>query len=110
MKPSLMAATAALVSLFGNSAEATNCQGIPSASSVRAALIASVAEDNGGLGNDMWATIVDRFGTVCLVVASTANRNAVWLGSRVISAQKANTGNAFSLPEGADGTDIALSS
>jgi hypothetical protein len=34
----------------------------------------------------------------------------IWLGSRVISAQKANTGNAFSLPEGARGTDIALSS
>jgi len=45
----------------------------------------------------MWATIVDRDGNVCAVAFSGMNRGAEWPGSRVISAQKANTANAFSL-------------
>ena len=45
----------------------------------------------------MWATIVDRDGIVCVVAFSGNNRGAQWPGSRVISAQKANTANAFSL-------------
>jgi hypothetical protein len=65
---------------------------------------------NGGLGNNMWATIVDNSGIVCAVAFSGANFTSQWLGSRVISAQKANTGNAFSLGLGAGGTVIALSS
>jgi hypothetical protein len=54
----------------------------------------------------MWGTIVDRFGIVC-AVAHTGRKPTgdQWLGSRVISAQKANTGNAFSLSQG-----LALSS
>jgi uncharacterized protein GlcG (DUF336 family) len=55
----------------------------------------------GGYGLSMWATMVDETGKVCHVVTSgvsgaTAGNNE-WLGSRVISAQKANTANAFSL-------------
>jgi uncharacterized protein GlcG (DUF336 family) len=45
----------------------------------------------------MWATIVNRDGVVCAVAFSGADRNAQWPGSRIISAQKANTANAFSL-------------
>jgi uncharacterized protein GlcG (DUF336 family) len=45
----------------------------------------------------MWATIVNRDGVVCAVAFSGVNRGAQWPGSRVISAQKANTANAFSL-------------
>jgi uncharacterized protein GlcG (DUF336 family) len=45
----------------------------------------------------MWGTIVDRDGIVCAVAFSGANRSAQWPGSRVISAQKANTANSFSL-------------
>jgi uncharacterized protein GlcG (DUF336 family) len=45
----------------------------------------------------MWATIVDRDGVVCAVAFSGADRGAQWPGSRVISEQKANTANAFSL-------------
>jgi uncharacterized protein GlcG (DUF336 family) len=45
----------------------------------------------------MWATIVDRDGIVCAVAFSGVNRGAQWPGSRVISAQKANTANSFSL-------------
>jgi uncharacterized protein GlcG (DUF336 family) len=56
-------------------------------------------EDNGGLGFPMWVTIVDETGKVCHVVNTNGegdNSNDAWLGSRVISAQKANTANAFS--------------
>ena len=56
------------------------------------------ANTNGGFGLNMWATIVDRDGLVCLVAFTGAARGEQWPGSRVISAQKANTANAFSLP------------
>jgi hypothetical protein len=45
----------------------------------------------------MWATILDRKGIVVDVVFSGGTFGDQWPGSRVISAQKANTGNAFSL-------------
>lgn len=47
----------------------------------------------------MWATIVDRDGVVKTVAFSGSNRGEQWPGSRIISAQKSNTANAFSLPE-----------
>jgi len=46
----------------------------------------------------MWGTIVNRDGIVCAVAFTGTNRGDQWPGSRVISAQKANTANAFSLP------------
>ena len=52
---------------------------------------------NGGLGNNMWATVVNRDGIVCAVTFTGGDRDDQWPGSRVISAQKANTANAFSL-------------
>ena len=70
---------------------------LPSHSSLRGKLQSIVAETNGGLGFDMWATIVDRSGRVVDVVFSGDHRGDQWPGSRVISAQKANTANAFSL-------------
>ena len=70
---------------------------LPSHNDLRAALQDVVAEQNGGLGFDMWATILDRNGKVVDVVFSGDNRGDQWPGSRVISAQKANTANAFSL-------------
>src|SRR6185312_2834052 len=42
--------------------------------------------------------IVNRDGVVCAVAFTGKNRGDQWPGSRVISAQKANTANAFSLP------------
>jgi uncharacterized protein GlcG (DUF336 family) len=72
------------------------CPAISNAS-LTTALQAAVAAGNGGLGFPMWATIVDRDGVVC-VVAKSAAPGLQWPGSRVISAQKANTANAFSLP------------
>ncbi len=74
------------------------CQGLPSHSSLRAALKAARAESNGGFNLDMWATVVNRDGIVCAVAFTGDNRGDQWPGSRVISAQKANTANAFSLP------------
>jgi len=53
---------------------------------------------NGGFDLNMWATVVATDGTVCAVTKTGAGLNDQWLGSRVISAQKANTANAFSLP------------
>ena len=70
---------------------------LPSHSSLRAKLQEIVDDENGGLGFPMWATILDRNGLVVDVVFSGENRGDQWPGSRVISAQKANTANAFSL-------------
>lgn len=53
---------------------------------------------NAGFGLEMWATVVNRDGEVCAVAFSGDDRGDQWPGSRVISAQKANTANAFSLP------------
>jgi uncharacterized protein GlcG (DUF336 family) len=46
----------------------------------------------------MWGTIVNRDGVVCAVAFTGGDRGDQWPGSRVISGQKANTANAFSLP------------
>ena len=76
----------------------TGCKLLPSWGELRAALVAARNEANGGLNLDMWGTIVDRDGVVCAVAFTGTNRDDQWPGSRVISAQKANTANAFSLP------------
>jgi uncharacterized protein GlcG (DUF336 family) len=60
------------------------------------ALQQAVADEPSGLAFNMWATIVARDGTVCAVARSGALGDQ-WPGSRAISAQKANTANAFSL-------------
>jgi uncharacterized protein GlcG (DUF336 family) len=73
------------------------CAGLPDHGALQTALNAANAADSSGLKNQMWATIVDRDGVVCAVAFTGANRGAEWPGSRVISAQKANTANAFSL-------------
>jgi uncharacterized protein GlcG (DUF336 family) len=74
------------------------CRDLPSWEELRDALIAARATANGGLNLDMWGTIVDRDGIVCAVAFTGTDRHQQWPGSRVISAQKANTANAFSLP------------
>lgn len=54
----------------------------------------------GGYSLPMWVSMVDEAGTVCHVYTATPGAkagNSAWLGSRIISAQKANTANAFSL-------------
>src|SRR5271166_3014625 len=80
-------------SIFG----ANGCASLPNYSALKAALDSATFTETSGLNNQMWATIVDRDGIVCAVAFSGVNRGAQWPGSRVISAQKANTANAFSL-------------
>ena len=75
------------------------CKELPSHGALQKALAAAQAPANGGLGFHMWATAADRGGIVCQVVFTGADRGEQWPGSRVISAQKANTANAFSLPK-----------
>ena len=89
------------VFLLASSASAQdlpNCsaQGLPSHGDLTTAL-QSVLGANGGFNLPMWASIVSRRGEVCTVTRS-GGRGEQWPGSRVISAQKANTANAFSLP------------
>jgi uncharacterized protein GlcG (DUF336 family) len=76
---------------------ATVVELIPDHRQIRDRLRDIVEEQNGGLGFEMWATILDRDGRVVDVVFSGNSRGDQWPGSRVISAQKANTANAFSL-------------
>jgi uncharacterized protein GlcG (DUF336 family) len=73
------------------------CRGLPSHAALKAALVSATQTETSGLNNHMWATIVNRDGVVCAVAFSGNDRDSQWPGSRVISAQKANTANAFSL-------------
>lgn len=74
-------------------------QDFPTHEELKAALKSVVQEDNGGFHFQMWVTIVDRDGVVRLVAFSGNDRGDQLPASRVISAQKANTANAFSLPQ-----------
>lgn len=88
--------------LFGGSAvfavSGTSCKDLPSHAELKSALVQARSEANGGFNHDMWGTIVNRDGEVCEVAFTGGDRGDQWPGSRVISAQKANTANAFSLP------------
>ena len=73
-----------------------------------------VAGENGGFPPlQMWVTVVDETGKVCHVVNTGGSGNLIgnvsWLGSRVISAQKANTANAFSIDNGGGGLKYTIS-
>ena len=86
-----------LAAARARSAPETAQSSLPDHARVTAALREVVAESNGGFGLQMWATLVDRDGVVQVVAMSGEKRGDQWPGSRVISAQKANTANAFSL-------------
>ncbi len=86
------------------------CKDLPNWQTLKSVLSQIVTTgNNSGLGNDMWATLVDRDGNVCEVVFTGNDRGDQWPGSRVISAQKANTANAFSRPRGVIGFAKPLS-
>jgi len=76
----------------------TQCSDLPAWDTLQTALKTARATSNGGFNLDMWATVVNRDGVVCAVAYTGAGRGDQWPGSRVISAQKANTANGFSLP------------
>ena len=78
------------------------CDTLPTHADLTDALKSSVqpsgGPSNGGFDLHMWATMVNRAGEVCAVTHTGDGPGDQWPGSRVISAQKANTANAFSLP------------
>jgi len=104
------AALAIAVGLSLGTAHAETCTELAAAgltdASLKGALrsvVSPAGTPNGGLGGPMWLTLVDGSGIVCSVTnsldgsANNADATAdIWLGSRVISAQKANAANAFS--------------
>lgn len=75
-----------------------SCDDLPKHDALKAALTSARQAENGGFDLDMWGTVVNRDGIVCAVAFTGNDRGDQWPGSRVISAQKANTANAFSLP------------
>jgi uncharacterized protein GlcG (DUF336 family) len=98
-----------VVALAAGGAWADTCSQLPANLShenltrVIKAIVPASGSPNGGLGFPMWLTLVDGSGVVCAVTNSLdgtkGNADAtadIWLGSRVISAQKANAANAFS--------------
>ena len=74
-----------------------NCAALPDHATLKQALTEARSQDNGGLNLDMWGTVVDRAGRVCAVTYTGETAGSQWPGSRLISAQKANTANSFSL-------------
>src|ERR1019366_7992949 len=96
----VVAFTCAAGSASAQTASATGCAALPSYAKLKAALIQATKDETSGLNNHMWATIVDRDRVVCAVAFSGKDRFSQWPGSRVISAQKANTANAFGLDSG----------
>src|SRR5882672_3090385 len=92
-----LCAVAALVTLAAPLVRADD-KGLPSYGRLQTVLKNVVSGgNNGGFGLNMWATIVNRDGIVSTVAFSGNDRGDQWPGSRAISAQKANTANAFSL-------------
>jgi uncharacterized protein GlcG (DUF336 family) len=81
-----------------NTIPGDSCKDLPSYDELKTALTDARNEANGGFNLDMWGTVVNRDGVVCAVAFTGEDRGEQWPGSRVISAQKANTANAFSLP------------
>ena len=98
-----------------DSGSGSACDGLPTHAELRAAVAAATAAETSGLNNHMWATVVNRDGIVCAIAFSGTGRSSQWPGSRVISAQKANTATAFSLDSGSSSngsgqpTGLALS-
>jgi hypothetical protein len=85
-------------------ADQNGCAVLPSYNQFKAALIGARNQDNGGLNNDVWGSVVARDGRICLIANTGSALGSQWPGSRAIAAEKANTANGFSL------TNRALSS
>lgn len=103
IKSIISTAIAVTFLLIGTSAFAkdpkNNCKALPDYNELTAALDDALVVGGGGFGLNMWATVVDRDGIVCQITRSGVDAGDQWPGSRVISAQKANTANSFSLPD-----------
>lgn len=110
---SVLMVAGAGTTLADDDKDSNPCGGLPSHAALQAALALATNAEATGLNLNMWGTIVNRDGVVCAVAYTGTNRGAQWPGSRVISAQKANTANAFSLDasasSGGNGGPLALS-
>jgi len=98
------AAAVMLAATCSTQALADTCDQLPNYATLQThlrAVVPSSGTPSGGLGFPMWLTLVDGVGRVCAVTNSLPNSgdasSDIWLGSRVISAQKANTANSFSI-------------
>ncbi len=89
----LAVSTTFSVSVLAADRSGVTCANLPTFADLQAALSVAVP-GAAGIGLPMWATLVDSSGRVCAV--AKLNGTDPWPGSRVISAQKANTANAFS--------------
>ncbi|AMY09145.1 hypothetical protein LuPra_02358 [Luteitalea pratensis] len=102
-----------LLPLSAHAQSDADCKNLPSHAQLKAAIDVAVGQEGSGLNLHMWATVVNRDGIVCAIAFSGTDRGAQWPGSRVISAQKASTANAFSLDSsaasGGSGGALALS-
>lgn len=103
MNTKFLASTLMATAFAGPSVAAT-CEQLPTYQQLQQqlrAVVPAAGTPSGGLGFPMWLTLVDGSGKVCAVATSlppTGDVTAdIWLGSRVISAQKANTANSFSI-------------
>ena len=94
----LLFALFAVPALAGNEIPGDACDQLPSHAELLDAISTTVHDADGGFDLEAWATIVNRDGVVCAVAFTGIDRGSQWPGSRVISAQKANTANSFSLP------------
>ena len=83
---------------FRRSHRPEHARAFPVTTRCAGALVNARGQDNGGFDLDMWGAVVNRDGIVCAVAFTGTDRGKQWPGSRVIAAQKANTANAFSLP------------
>ena len=76
-----------------------NCAGLPDAGLLKTTVqnvVRGGAAQNGGMGNQEWAAVVNREGIVCAIVFSGTTASDEWPGSRVIAASKASTANGLS--------------
>lgn len=117
LKVSVNATVVSIVLLFSATANAAKpepesyagiCDGFDYGAFKTAVQTAYTETNHFGFGLPMWASIVDHTGKICAVYSVKGGNSPVdnggddagnnaWLGSRVISAQKASTANAFSL-------------
>src|SRR2546427_4519203 len=64
----------------------SSCKDVPDYAAVHTALsnvAPSLTKANGGLNFNMWASVVNRDGVVCVVTFTGPDRGAQWPGSRV---------------------------
>ncbi|MCZ8014350.1 MAG: heme-binding protein [Limnobacter sp.] len=94
----LLMSTSLTVQAASPAAAQSECATLPTHAQLRDALLAARKADNAGFNLDMWGAVVSRSGTVCAVAFTGKELGDQWPGSRAISAQKAYTANAFSLP------------